>query len=70
MAFQFTTKAQEALDLAQGTLRERSQQQLDLPHLALTLLTQEGSVVPAIVEKSGVAPLILNLNCSLMRSPR
>jgi len=66
MAFQFTTKAQEALDLAQGTLRERSQQQLDLPHLALTLLTQEGSVVPAIVEKSGVAPLSLHSEFELL----
>lgn len=50
--FQFTTKAQEALERAQGTVRERSQQQLDLPHLALTLLTQEESLVPAIIERA------------------
>lgn len=60
MNFQFTTKAQEVLELSQGMVREHAQQQLDLPHLALTLLTQEGSVVPAIIEKAGVTPLSLH----------
>lgn len=48
---QFTHKAQEAIELAQSAVRERGQQQLDLPHLALTLLTQEDSLVPTIIER-------------------
>ncbi len=49
---QFTHKAQEALEKAQNLARERAQQQLDLPHLAFALLTQEESIVPAIINRA------------------
>ncbi len=50
----FTTKAQEALQDAQGIASERGQQQVDILHLLKALILQEESLVLAILEKSGV----------------
>src|SRR6266699_2194173 len=50
----FTEKLQEALRAAQSLATRRGQQQLDVEHLLLALLEQEGGLVPSILLKSGV----------------
>lgn len=47
----FTTKSQEALQLAHKIAQENGQQALEPVHLCLALLNQEGSVVPSILKK-------------------
>lgn len=47
----FTTKSQEALQLAHKIAQENGQQGLEPVHLCLALLNQEGSVVPSILKK-------------------
>ena len=47
----FTTKSQEALQLAHQIAQENGQQTLEPVHLCLALLQQEGSVVPSILNK-------------------
>ncbi len=47
----FTIKAQEALQEAHNIALERSQQQVDTPHLMLALLQQEEGVVLAVLKK-------------------
>ncbi|MBL7141801.1 ATP-dependent chaperone ClpB [Patescibacteria group bacterium] len=47
----FTIKAQEALQEAHTLAMENDQQQVDTPHLMLSLLSQEQGVVLAILEK-------------------
>ncbi len=47
----FTTKAQEALQRAQKVSSSMGQQQVDALHLLKALLTQEGSLVVAILKK-------------------
>jgi ATP-dependent Clp protease ATP-binding subunit ClpB len=59
MAFnmnKLTEKAQEALAAAQRLAEERQNTQLEPEHLLHTLVSQEGGVVPAVLEKLGVAP--------------
>ncbi len=50
----FTIKAQEALQLAHEAALERSQQQVDTMHLLFGILSQEESIVLAILEKLGI----------------
>ncbi len=50
----FTTKAQEALQRAQEIVAELGQQQVDALHLLKSLLSQEESLVVAILEKLSV----------------
>ena len=50
----FTTKAQEALQMAQAIASEKGQQQVDAFHLLKALLTQEESLVKAILGKLDV----------------
>ncbi len=50
----FTTKAQEAIMLAQNIARSNNQQQVDAVHLLHALLSQEDSVVLGLFEKMGV----------------
>lgn len=45
-----TLKTQEALARAQGLAQEKHQQQVDVPHVFLALLDQEGGVVVPILE--------------------
>ena len=50
----FTIKAQEALRDAHNLASERGQGQLEVLHLALSLVLQEGSSIKVILEKLGV----------------
>ncbi|MBD3244742.1 MAG: ATP-dependent chaperone ClpB [Candidatus Moranbacteria bacterium] len=46
-----TQKSQEALKKTQEMVKDKDQQQIDISHLALTLLEQEESIVPVIIKK-------------------
>ena len=48
-----TVKAQEALVDAQGIAGELDQQQVEVEHLFLALLRQEGGTVPSLMNKLG-----------------
>ncbi len=50
----FTTKSQEAIQKAQQKAISEGQQQIDVWHLLLVLLEQEGSIVPTILDKMQV----------------
>ena len=54
MMDKLTQKSQEALQTAQELARERSFQELDGPHLALALTQQTGTIVPTLLQRSGV----------------
>jgi ATP-dependent Clp protease ATP-binding subunit ClpB len=47
----FTTKSQQAIQNAQSLAIEKGQQQVDVWHLILALISQEGSLVPEIFKK-------------------
>ncbi|PIS17525.1 MAG: hypothetical protein COT59_00195, partial [Candidatus Nealsonbacteria bacterium CG09_land_8_20_14_0_10_42_14] len=49
----FTHKAQEAILAAQDLAREKGQQQIDALHLLFALVSQEGSVVLTLLQKTG-----------------
>src|ERR1051325_8892401 len=51
-----TTKVQEALQQAGGIAARRSHQGIDVEHLLLALLAQEGGLAPRLLEAAGVAP--------------
>jgi ATP-dependent Clp protease ATP-binding subunit ClpB len=51
-----TEKAQEAIVVAQRLAEERRHTQLEPEHLLFALLSQEGGVAPAVIEKLGLAP--------------
>ena len=62
MAFnlnKLTEKAQEAVVAAQRLAEERQHTQLEPEHLLQALVTQEGGVVPALLEKLGTAPRLV-----------
>jgi ATP-dependent Clp protease ATP-binding subunit ClpB len=50
----FTEKLQEGLRTAQGLATRRGQQQLDVEHVLLALLEQEGGLAQSILLKAGV----------------
>jgi ATP-dependent Clp protease ATP-binding subunit ClpB len=50
----FTIKAQEAISLAQEILQKMNHQQMDVEHVMLALLKQEGGTTSLILEKIGV----------------
>ena len=50
---QFTVKAQEAIGDAQGIAAEKSNQFIEVEHLLLALLRQEGGTVPSLLAKLG-----------------
>ncbi|WP_298067043.1 ATP-dependent chaperone ClpB [uncultured Mailhella sp.] len=54
-----TMKAQEAVQEAQNLALTRSHQEVDVEHLAHALLTQKDGLVPGIVERMGIKPVIL-----------
>src|SRR5689334_2339637 len=59
MAFnlnKLTEKAQEAVVGAQQLAEERRNTQVEPEHLLSVLVTQDGGVVPALLEKLGVQP--------------
>src|SRR5436190_3686746 len=49
-----TEKAQEALRAAQSEATRQGHQQLDVEHLLLALLDQEGGLARSILEKTGI----------------
>jgi ATP-dependent Clp protease ATP-binding subunit ClpB len=51
----FTEKAQEALASAQRLAMRLGQQQVDVEHLLLAMLDQEGGLAPAILSKTNVS---------------
>jgi ATP-dependent Clp protease ATP-binding subunit ClpB len=52
----FTHKAQEALQRTAQAAREEGHPEATPEHLALALIEQEGGVVPALLDRVGVAP--------------
>ena len=67
-----TEKAQDALRQAQTLAQRHGQSQIDVEHLALALLTQEGGVAPRVVEKAGAnaAAIVERLQQAVTRLPR
>src|SRR3981081_360414 len=51
-----TEKAQEALRAAQSEATRQGHQQMDVEHLLLALLEQEGGLAKSILEKTSVDP--------------
>jgi ATP-dependent Clp protease ATP-binding subunit ClpB len=68
----FTEKAREALQGAQKLAIRLSHQQIDIEHLLVSLLDQEGGLTPAILKKAGVAPeaLTIRVQRELEKLPR
>ncbi len=68
----FTVKAQEAIQEAVSRAQSMGHQQVDVEHLALALLEQEGGVVPAILSKMGiqVKPIVSDIEEILSRRPQ
>src|SRR5882672_9522995 len=67
-----TEKAQEALRAAQSEATRQSHQQIDVEHLLLTLLEQEGGLTKSILEKSNVDPDLVRqrVEAELARMPK
>src|SRR5688572_12299421 len=67
-----TEKAQDAIRQAQGLAQRGGQSQIEVEHLAVALLTQDGGLAPRIVEKAGASPatLVQHLQQALGRLPR
>ena len=67
-----TEKTQEAIVAAQQHARENGHSQIDVEHLALALVQQQGGVVPAILTSLGVQPaqLASALETELTRQPK
>ena len=54
MMDKLTQKSQEVFQAAQAIARERSHQELDGPHLALALARQTDTIVPTLLQRTGV----------------
>ena len=67
-----TEKAQEVLRQAQTLAQRHGQQQIEVEHLALALLSQDGGVAGRVVEKAGASPstLVQRLQQAVERLPR
>src|SRR5437867_1127679 len=67
-----TEKAQDVLGGGQALAPRRGHAQIDVEHLAVALLSQDGGVAPRIVEKAGGNPqsLVQRLQQALERLPR
>jgi ATP-dependent Clp protease ATP-binding subunit ClpB len=67
-----THKAREALATAQSLAGEHGHQAVDVEHLVLALVEQEGGVVPALLAKIGAAPASVSepLRAALSKKPR
>ena len=67
-----TEKSQEAIRQAQSLAQRQGHSQIDVEHLAVALLAQEGGVAARVVEKAGGSPasLIQRLQGALERLPR
>src|SRR3989442_4146040 len=67
-----TEKAQEALRAAQSEATRMGHQQIDVEHLLMALLTQEGGLAKSVLEKSGVDPDLVRqrVDAELARLPK
>ena len=67
-----TVKVQEALQQAGGIAARRNHQGIDVEHLLLALLEEEGALAPALLEAAGVAPRAVReaLERELARRPQ
>jgi len=67
-----TEKAQEAVVAAQRLAEERFNTQLEPIHLLRALISQEGGVVPSVLEKLGASPrtLLAQVDAAIGRLPR
>ena len=68
----FTEKAQEAVRDAQTLATRHSNQQIDVEHLMLALLQQEGGLVPSVLTRAGVnvEPLALAIEAEIKKIPK
>src|SRR5271166_1528617 len=68
----FTEKLQEAVHAAQSLATRKGQQQLDVEHLLIALLEQQGGLAPSILLKAEVNPEVLHrrLMADLDKMPR
>ncbi|MGB0745185.1 MAG: Clp protease N-terminal domain-containing protein, partial [Opitutales bacterium] len=57
----FTEKSAQAVQDAQSLAREHGQQEIDVWHLLLAVVLQEGGIVPGLLERMGVTPSALQL---------
>src|SRR5438046_479909 len=67
-----TEKAQEALRAAQSEATRQGHQQIDVEHLLLALLEQEGGLTKSILEKGNVDPDLVRqrVQAELARLPK
>ena len=67
-----TVKVQEALQQAGGIAARRNHQGIDVEHLLMALLEQDGALGPALLEAAGVAPRAVRdaLERELARRPQ
>ena len=67
-----TEKAQEAIRQAQSLAQRHGQSQIEVEHVALALLGQDGGVAARVIEKAGVSPATLTprLQQALDKLPR
>jgi ATP-dependent Clp protease ATP-binding subunit ClpB len=56
----FTEKLQDAVRAAQSLASQRGQQQLDVEHLLVALLEQQGGLAPSILLKAEINPEVLH----------
>jgi ATP-dependent Clp protease ATP-binding subunit ClpB len=68
----FTEKAQEAIRAAQTVATRYNNQQIEVEHLLLTLLEQQGGLVPSILTRAGVnvEPLRQTVESDINRLPK
>jgi ATP-dependent Clp protease ATP-binding subunit ClpB len=68
---QLTDKSQQALLQAQDLAKKRGNQEIEVEHLLLALLQQEGGLVPQILTKAGVSVrgLMADLEAELEKLP-
>ena len=67
-----TLKAQEAFQAAQEAATEHEHQAIEPEHLLLALVSQEGGVVPSLLEKLDAKPSLLRerMSAALRRAPK
>jgi ATP-dependent Clp protease ATP-binding subunit ClpB len=68
----FTEKAQEAVRAAQTVATRHSNQQLEVEHLMLALLQQQGGLVPSVLTRAGVnvEPLANAIETEINKMPK
>jgi ATP-dependent Clp protease ATP-binding subunit ClpB len=68
----FTQKSQEAFQDAQARAVRRAHTEVDVEHLVLSLVQQQGGLIPRLLEKMGVGvdPLVTQIEKDLDKRPR